>query len=75
MTPLAPHLTAFLRQRLAVERGASQHTCDSYAYAFQLLLEFASARLRTTPSILQLEQLDAPLVLAFLEHLERERSW
>ena len=37
MTPLAPHITAFLRVRLPVERGASPHTCDTYAYAFQLL--------------------------------------
>ena len=74
MTPLAPHLTAFFQQRLAVERGASEHTSDTYAYAFQLLLEFASDKLKTTPSQLQLEQLDAPLVLAFLEHLETTRG-
>jgi len=74
MTPLAPHLTAFLRHRLAVERGASPHTCDSYAYAFLLLLDFAGKKLRTAPSRLHLEQLDSPLILAFLEHLEHERG-
>ncbi len=73
MTPIAPHVTAFLRERLPFERRASSHTCDSYAYAFQLLFTFASQRLNTTPSQLQLEQLDAPLVLAFLEHLETQR--
>jgi integrase/recombinase XerD len=41
MTPIAPHITAFLRERLPLQRGASEHTCDSYAYAFQLLFEFA----------------------------------
>lgn len=46
MTPIAPHITAFLRDRLPVERGASVHTRDSYAYAFQLLFAFASARLK-----------------------------
>ena len=50
MTPIAPHITAFLRERLPLQRGASEHTCDSYAYAFQLLFQFASARLRVTPS-------------------------
>jgi integrase/recombinase XerD len=70
MTPIAPHLTAFLRERLPLQRGASAHTCDSYAYAFQLLLQFASARLRVTPSALCLEQIDAPLVMDFLQHLE-----
>lgn len=74
MTPLAPHLTAFLRDRLPRERGASPHTCDAYAYAFQLLLTFAAKRLRTTPSALTLEQLDVPLILAFLDELESVRG-
>jgi integrase/recombinase XerD len=74
MTPLAPHLTVFLRERLPRERHASPHTCDAYAYAFQLLLTFASKRLRTQPSGLSLEQIDAPLVLAFLHDLEAKRG-
>lgn len=74
MTPLAPHLTAFFQQRLAVERRASPHTSDSYAYAFKLLLEYASARLHVPPSALHLEQIDAPLVVAFLTHLEAARG-
>jgi integrase/recombinase XerD len=37
MTPIAPHITAFLRERLPLQRGASVHTCESYAYTFQLL--------------------------------------
>ena len=39
MTALAPHLTAFFQERLPVERRASSHTSDSYAYAFKLLLQ------------------------------------
>lgn len=74
MTLLAPHLTAFLRDRLPRERHASPHTCEAYAYAFQLLLSFASKRLRTQPSSLMLEQLDVPLVLAFLDDLETTRA-
>lgn len=74
MTPLAPHLTAFLHERLPRERGASPHTCDAYAYAFQLLLVFAAKKARTTPSSMTLEQLDVPLVLAFLDHLETTRG-
>lgn len=74
MTPIAPHITAFLRQRLAVERNASRHTCDTYAYAFQLLFEFASRKLRSKPSALHLEQLDAPMILKFLDHLQKERG-
>jgi integrase/recombinase XerD len=74
MTPLAPHLTAFLRDRLPRERGASPHTCDAYAYAFQLLLGFAAQRLKRRPSALTLEQIDAPLVLSFLNDLESKRG-
>ena len=73
MTPIAPHITAFLQKRLAVERLASPHTCDTYAYAFQLLFELMSKKLGVAPADLQLEQLDAPLVLEFLEHLQTER--
>ncbi len=74
MTPIASHVTAFLQQRLPVERGASEHTCESYAYAFKLLFEYASSRLKVAPSQLHLEQLDAPLILNFLDHLEKARG-
>ena len=74
MTPIAPHITAFLQERLPLQRAASEHTCDSYAYAFQLLFQFAAARLHVTPSALFLEQLDATLVMDFLQYLETERG-
>ncbi len=73
MTPVAPHIEAFLRDNLSRHRGASQHTCDSYAYSFQLLFEFAATKLRTKPSSLSLEQLDSELIGAFLEYLEDTR--
>jgi integrase/recombinase XerD len=73
MTSLAPHMEAFLREHLVRHRGASQHTCDSYAYSFQALFEFAARKLRTAPAALMLEQLDARLIGAFLEHLETSR--
>jgi integrase/recombinase XerD len=74
MTALAPHVTAFFQERLTLERCASVHTCDSYAYAFQLLLSYASERLKVVPSRLEWEQIDAPLVVSFLNHLEMTRS-
>lgn len=74
MTPIAPHIAAYLRERLPNERKASPHTSDTYAYAFQLLFQFASDRLGCSPAALQLEHLDAPLVLAFLEHLQTRRT-
>ena len=74
MTPIAPLIAAFLRERLPVERRASEHTCDAYAHAFRLLFEYSATQLKTTPSQLQLEQIDAAQVLRFLEHIETERG-
>jgi site-specific recombinase XerD len=73
MTSIAPHIEAFLREHLVRHGGASPHTCDSYAYSFQSLFEFAAAKIKVAPSALLLEQLDAPLVCTFLEHLETTR--
>src|SRR5437868_4638201 len=74
MTPLGPHLAIFLREYLPSQREMSVQTSDTYSYAFQLLVCFAAKSLRITPSEISIEQLDATLVLAFLEHLEKERS-
>ena len=74
MTPIASHITAFLRERLPLQRRASHHTCESYAYTFQLLFAFASERLALTLSALCLEHLDAQLVMDFLAHLETQRG-
>jgi hypothetical protein len=43
--------------------------CRLPSYAFKLLFDFASARLGSSPSTLTLEELDAPLAIAFLAHL------
>jgi len=74
MTPISSHIKAFLQQRLPIERGVSDNTCESYAYAFKLLFEYASNYLKVAPCNLNLEQLDAPLILNFLDHLETERG-
>lgn len=73
MTTLATHVSVFLRERLPLERRASERTCDTYALALRLFFEFTARELKVRPSALALEQLDAPLVLAFLAHLETER--
>lgn len=56
------------------ERRASPHTCEAYAYSFQLLVTFAARRARTQPSRLEIEQLDMPVIPAFLEYIEQERG-
>jgi site-specific recombinase XerD len=74
MNDLATHLSGFLREHLPAECNASQHTCDTYAYSFRLLLEFAAARLKCQPSQLSLTQINADLVMAFLEYIESKRG-
>ena len=74
MTALAPHLTAFFQERLTLERRASANTCDSYAYAFKLLLSYASRHLKVAPSLMELEQITAQLVVDFLNDLEVTRA-
>lgn len=73
MTLLAPTLQAFFTQRLIAQRQASPNTIASYRDAFRLLLAFAQDRTGHQPSRLQLEDLNAPLIVAFLEHLDRDR--
>jgi integrase/recombinase XerD len=73
MIPIAPHIEAFLHDYLSHQRGLSPHTCDSYAYCFLLLFEFAAKHHKVTPSGLMLEHLNASLIGDFLEHLENKR--
>jgi site-specific recombinase XerD len=74
MTALAPSLQAFFCDRLIGQRAASPNTIAAYRHSFRLLLEFATDRLRTPPSKLDIAQLDAPLIAAFLDHLEHDRG-
>ena len=67
-------LQEFFQRRLLAERGVSAHTIASYRDTFELLLRYAERRTGRTPSALTLEDLDAPLVLGFLDHLETERG-
>lgn len=74
MTLVAGLLEAFFTDRLQHQRAASPHTIAAYRDTFRLLLAFAQERLRKPPSALPLGDLDAPLVAAFLQHLEQQRG-
>jgi site-specific recombinase XerD len=67
-------LQGFFTQRLMRQRQASPHTIASYRDAFRLLLRFVQGQLRKAPSALLLEDVDAPLILAFLDELESTRG-
>ena len=71
MTPLARYLSIWLREHLPVDRGVSPNTVDAYSQSLAALLRFAADRLRRPPSELAFEEIDAPLILAFLEEIER----
>ena len=73
MTSLAPTLQAFFTDRLIAQRRASPHTIAGYRDTFRLLLGFAAARTGKRPCRLDIADLDATLVAAFLDHLEHER--
>ena len=64
----------FFLRRLVAQRGASARTVEAYRDAFELLFGFAEQRTGKPPSALCLADLDAPLVLDFLDHLETERG-
>jgi integrase/recombinase XerD len=74
MTALAPTLEAFFTSWLINEKGVSPHTITAYRDTFRLLLSFAKQRTGKQPSNLDLEDLDAPLIAAFLDHLEHDRG-
>jgi integrase/recombinase XerD len=74
MSALATSLQAWFTDRLIRENGASPHTIASYRDTIRLLLTYASQKLGVEPSQLDLDQLDAPLIGSFLDHLETERG-
>lgn len=71
---LAPLLERFFTQRLMQQRQASPHTISSYRDTFRLFLTFTQQRLHTPPSRLEFESIDAPLIVSFLDHLEKDRG-
>jgi site-specific recombinase XerD len=74
----APSFQALIRdffcERLIEQRRASPRTIASYRDAFRLLFQYAAQCTKRTPDALSLAEIDAPLVLGFLEHLEKARG-
>lgn len=73
MSALAPALQAFFTDRLIGQRAASPNTIAAYRTGLRLLLGFAAQRTGKSPSALDIAELDAPLIAAFLDHLEHDR--
>ena len=67
-------LQCFFTDRLLRQRQASPHTVAGYRDCFRLLLHFAKEQLGKMPSQLRVEDLDAPFIGLFLDHLESVRK-
>jgi integrase/recombinase XerD len=74
VTAIAATMQAFFTERLISQRRASRHTVAAYRDTLRLLASFAAARAGTSPCRLDIADLDAPLISAFLDHIERERG-
>ena len=74
MSLLAPTLQAFFTERLITQRDSSPQTVAAYRDTFRLLLPFAHERIGKQPCELDVDDLDAPLIGAFLTHLEQDRG-
>src|ERR1700730_15210678 len=64
-------LEGFFLQRLMQQRQVSPHTISSYRDTFCRLLKFTQQHLHRAPTQLRFEQITAPLVCKFLDHLEK----
>jgi integrase/recombinase XerD len=73
-TFLAPHVQAFFTQHLCQHKQASPQTIASYRDTFRLFLTFVKDTTGREPAALQVSDLDAPLVLQFLDYLEHQRG-
>jgi len=71
---LGPLVEYFFAQHLAAHKRASPKTVISYRDTFRLLLRFLQQKTGRAPTALSVADLDAPNILAFLDHLEKQRN-
>ena len=73
-TDFAIRLTNFLGEYLPAQKNVSPNTIKAYRDAFKLLLRYCRDRLAVYPENLTLDTLNAPLVIEFLNYLEKEEN-
>jgi integrase/recombinase XerD len=71
---LAPVLQFFFTEHLSSHKQASPRTVLAYRDSFRLLLQFVQTKTGKAPSGLCVQDLDAPVILAFLDNLEQQRN-
>jgi integrase/recombinase XerD len=74
MTLVGPLLQRYFTDYLIAQRRLSPQTLASYRDTFRLLLQFIHREMKVEPSLLTIAQLDADIVLRFLDSLEQKRG-
>lgn len=79
MTPRAPPsfaalVQSFFTEHLTQQRAVSPRTVATYRDGFVLFLDFATVQLQKQPTTMRLQDITPALILAFLDHLERDRG-
>ena len=64
----------FFCQRLLNQQNVSPNTVAAYRDTFRILLEFMQRHRKASTTASTLDDIDAPTVLAFLDHLETHRG-
>ena len=78
-TPRAPPsfaalVQSFFTEHLTQQRAMSPRTVATYRDAFVLFLDFAVVHLHKQPTTMRRHDITPALILAFLDHLERDRG-
>lgn len=73
-TDFARHLTIFLSDYLMTERGVSHHTLRSYAYTFDLMLDYMLEVKKIPAERIELKHLTRDCTTGFLDWLQTERK-
>ena len=64
---------AYFAEYLTQQRALSAQTIAAYRDAFVLFLGFAESRLNKSPAAMAMTDITPELIMAFLDHLERQR--
>jgi integrase/recombinase XerD len=71
---IGPLLQYFFTHHLQQNKRVSPQTIASYRDTLRLLLQFVKEQSGREPSALRVIDLDAPVILSFLDHLEQQRN-
>jgi site-specific recombinase XerD len=72
--PAAALVQAFFVEYLLNQKHASPRTLATYRDAFRLVLRFVHETKGVQPAAISVADLDAPTILAFLDHIEQKRA-